>query len=267
MRRVRDEGAPGVVEAGEPCAHPVERPRELAELVAAVIHDGVREIAAGDPVRSALEPLDPARKDRRGAEPQEDRGDEGDQAGCDQPPLDEVHVRESVVERRRQEQHAPVRPHRHRGLGEPLIAALDGSTPRGERRRRGERDRIVLHVRRVPSLQRVGEDVQRPRRLGERGKEDDARVRAHRGVRDEVDRRQVGLGELRPETGSRAPKLRDLSVHESALERRHERDVDDRKRSRHDDRECEAEARADAPERIHAVSGRGSGSRLRARSR
>src|SRR5262249_49035652 len=66
VRRVRDERAAGVVDAGEAEPHAVERGRELPELVAPAVPDGLGEVAAGDAVGGALEPADAAREDRGG---------------------------------------------------------------------------------------------------------------------------------------------------------------------------------------------------------
>ena len=50
MGGVRDELLARVVELRELNAHPVERARELADLVVAVIHDRRAEVAASDPL-------------------------------------------------------------------------------------------------------------------------------------------------------------------------------------------------------------------------
>ena len=65
VRRVGDELAAGVVELGEPKAHPVERSRELADLVRSGIGDRLVEPPRGDLLRSGLQPPQPAREQPR----------------------------------------------------------------------------------------------------------------------------------------------------------------------------------------------------------
>ena len=55
VRRIRDELLAGVVELRELDAHPVERARQLADLVVPVIDDGRVEVAARDALRRGLE--------------------------------------------------------------------------------------------------------------------------------------------------------------------------------------------------------------------
>ena len=76
VRRVGDELAAGVVELREALAHAVERARQLAELVGAVVDDGLVEAAARDPVGRPLEPADPAREDAGAAVADEQERDQ-----------------------------------------------------------------------------------------------------------------------------------------------------------------------------------------------
>ena len=56
VRGVGDELLAGVVELRELDAHPVERARELADLVVAVVDDRGAEVSACDPLGGGLEP-------------------------------------------------------------------------------------------------------------------------------------------------------------------------------------------------------------------
>ena len=93
VRGVRDELAAGAIEHLEPDAHPLERRGELAELVAARVHDRLVEGAACDPLRRALEPPDPACVHRRQGIAGHDREQEPDQARDQKSPLDQVEAR------------------------------------------------------------------------------------------------------------------------------------------------------------------------------
>ena len=71
-------------------AHAVEDPRQLAELVQAVIDDGLVEAAGRDPLGRPLEPLDPARERPCSAVADAERDQEPDEARDQQAPLDHV---------------------------------------------------------------------------------------------------------------------------------------------------------------------------------
>ena len=67
MRCVGDELTPRVIEARELGAHPVEGPRQLAELVRTAIRNLRVEAAARDPICGPLQPANAAREQTRGA--------------------------------------------------------------------------------------------------------------------------------------------------------------------------------------------------------
>ncbi len=253
VRGVGDEGAPRVVELREAAAHTLERPRELAQLVPPLVDDHLREVPARDPVGRPLEPADPAREYRGRSEPERDRGREGDQAGAEQAPLDEVDVGERVMEGRAQEQDAPLGRQRDGHLRVALLAALDGAAPLVAGDRGREREPVARDVRCVPALHRVVHLLQRGRRERQRPVEDDTCVRARRRGRDEVGVEPV-VQVLLAQARRRAAQLRELRIDEPPLEARNEREVDDRERGRDDDRERQAQPRADAAERIHLAS-------------
>ena len=64
----------------EPRSHALERRRQLAQLVVAVIDDRLVEAAAGDPVGRALEPPDPAGRCIEAAREADNQDDERAQA-------------------------------------------------------------------------------------------------------------------------------------------------------------------------------------------
>ena len=66
VRGVGDELAPRMIQTREPDAHPVERPRQLAELIGAAIRNRLVEAAARDPICCPLEPANAAREQARG---------------------------------------------------------------------------------------------------------------------------------------------------------------------------------------------------------
>ena len=66
MRGVRDELAPRMIQTREPDAHPVERPRQFAELIRAAIRNLLVEAAARDPIGGPLEPANASREQARG---------------------------------------------------------------------------------------------------------------------------------------------------------------------------------------------------------
>ena len=136
MGGVGDELSPCMVELREPLAHALERPRELSHLVGAPIDHRLVEAAGGDPLRSVLEPPQPAGK-RPGSAVADHEGQEQRQRpGREQPAADELDVPERVVQRRRQEHDRSGR-RRDRDLGVPLPTAVHGpvGAPQGQRDR------------------------------------------------------------------------------------------------------------------------------------
>ena len=74
MRRVRDELAARVLEAGEALPHAVEGAGELAELVGARVDDRLVELPARDPLGRLLEPTDAPGEEPRASVAEEERG-------------------------------------------------------------------------------------------------------------------------------------------------------------------------------------------------
>ena len=100
VRRVRDELAPRPLQRRQLLAHAVERAGELTQLVGARVHDRLVEAAAGDPVRGALQMMDPPREDAREQEPDESGRKQRDQAGDDEAFAHKRDVLEGFVDRR-----------------------------------------------------------------------------------------------------------------------------------------------------------------------
>ncbi len=250
MGGVGDELPAGIVEPGEPQAHPVERPGELADLVAAVIHDRLLEVPGGDPLGRPLEPPDPAREDRRRGEPDDEGEREGDEAGPEEARANESDVLERRAERRREEQDvAGAVGDRRLGVG--ITAAADAAGLDAGKERRPEGDLVlgdILGNGQVGGVENGADDAER-----ERGVVDDPGVGAPRSLIDEIlaDRPLIRLLRLLEHPAGGVGELGQLPVHEPALERRHERNPDDRERPEDDDRQREAQPRTDAPEGIH----------------
>src|SRR5512132_4626453 len=95
-----------MLQRGEALPHVVEGARELAQLVRSTVHDRLVEAAARDAVGSALESPDSAGKDARKCETDEGGRGQRDQAGEQEPALDEPHRVERVLNRGRDEQDA-----------------------------------------------------------------------------------------------------------------------------------------------------------------
>ena len=95
-----------MLQRGEALPHVVEGARELAQLVRSAVHDRLVEAAARDAVGSALEPPDSAREDAREREADQGGRGERDQAGEQQPALDERDRVERVLDRGGDEQDA-----------------------------------------------------------------------------------------------------------------------------------------------------------------
>src|SRR5205085_9738731 len=143
VRGVRDELGPRAVEVREAKAHPVEGARELAELVRRRVVHRLVEVAARDAVGGPLEPADAAREDRRAAEPERERSEQGGDAGDEQAALHEVDVAEGVVEGRGEEEDLLVL-ERNRDLREALVPPRERAVLRLARRRRAKRHGVVL---------------------------------------------------------------------------------------------------------------------------
>ena len=200
VRRVRDELPARVLELHEPAPHALERPRELADLVVTEIDYRLVEHTVGDALGSPFEAPDPSREHPRAGVADDE--DEAEHEGTreQEPALDEVDVPERAIDRRGQEEHAPVVADRCRGLDEPLAVAMRRAALRNEEERGFLRNRVVGDVRRARASARVGGDAERLRRLGQRVEENDAGIRGRSGRLEEVGIERM-LGELRRKRG------------------------------------------------------------------
>ena len=143
VRRVRDELLARVVELRELHAHAVERARELADLVVAVIDDRRVEVAAGDPLRGRLESEQAVREHSGSRQAEDQREHERERRREQEALADDLDRRERVGERRLEE-HDRLGPDRHGDLR--VVLARDDHPLLLEvtRRERRERDRIGL---------------------------------------------------------------------------------------------------------------------------
>ena len=125
--------------------HSLERGGELSELVARPIDDGFAELPGRDPVRRPLEPTDAAGV-HAGCQRARDRGERERHDGrLEEPALDQLHGRQLVGQRGREEDDlAPER--RRRDLRVLAPAALDATVGDRVRLRCPQRDRVVLDV-------------------------------------------------------------------------------------------------------------------------
>ena len=187
VRGVRDERAPGVVEAGELEAHPVERAGELAELVCG---RGRRRAPRSPPTRSARPRARAAGSRRVNAEaamnPTRIATAERAEPGPEPAVAHDPDGGADVTQRRREQQHVAARIG-HGDLGERLAAALDAATHDDAARRRLARERIAGEIAGREDVLRVVLRQQRARSAaGQHLEVDDARVRGPRRVVDEV---------------------------------------------------------------------------------
>ena len=84
-------------------AHLLERPREVADLVVTVIHDGHAEVAAGDALGCRLQAQEWMGQHARGSEAEDQREHERERRREEQPLPDQPHRRERVRELRLEE--------------------------------------------------------------------------------------------------------------------------------------------------------------------
>ena len=225
------------------------------------VDDRLVEAAARDPLGRALEPQDPRRVHRCEQIADDDGEEQPDQAGDEQPPLDQIQARERVGERVAEQDHdrprsrAGPRPRRSCGrAGRPCRARARGSvSPRA-------RDRIACNVERRGRV-RVAEDE---RLVLEHRVDDDARLED--GGRP--------LGELllarRPASRSRRATVfasssswSSFAFTSSVSSDGHDDQVDDAERAGDDEQQREREPKPDPRTRRRTLSARGSGSRRR----
>ena len=101
MRGVGDELPSRVIERREPLAHAVERPRELPDLVAALVVDRLVEPPRSDSLSRTLQPPQSPGEQERAEIAEAERDGERNGAGDQQPLADEPHRRDRLVQRRR----------------------------------------------------------------------------------------------------------------------------------------------------------------------
>ncbi len=245
MRSVRDELTPRVLELRQALPHPLERGRELPDLVLARVLDGLAEVAAGDPVGGPLEAPDPAGEHRRRQVPDQKRGGQGDQAGDHQPPTHEVDALERVPQRRLQQHNGPTED----GVSHLRIAraARADRTAHGARRReRLRHEGIVLDV---GGGDRVRVDVHHQLGwvVGKDPEIDDPGIGAVGRLLDRVVEREArAVQELGSDRRRRFAESAELGVDQVVLERRNDDQVDEDERPRDHEGKAEAETAPDA---------------------
>ena len=158
VRGVGDELAAGVLQLGQPLTHSLERIRQLADLVGPLVGNGLREVAAGEPVGRALEPMQAACEDGRRCVADGQRDEQRDHPREEDPTAHAVDVRQRIVERGAEEDDERAATDGRRGLGVPLALASNRARRTVRRLEGTHRDRVVLHVLRRHDV-RVVEDV------------------------------------------------------------------------------------------------------------
>ena len=247
VRGVGDELAPGSIEVLQANAHPLERGRQLSELVVAGVDDRLVELPDGDPLGGTLEPGDPACV-HRGERIAGNRSEQqADQAGDEQLPLDEIDAGERVRRRRSHEEDTARLVVRNCRLGELAAAAVHGPALALARLDRAQCDRVALDVEGRPRV-RVAEDQQA---LLEQGVDDDARLDhgcAGLGVDLLGEASEIVLVAPR-QRGRVVFELVELGAHELGLERGHDDQVDDTERAGDHEQQRQRQPQPDAPDR------------------
>ena len=216
VRRVGDELAAGVLEAGEALAHAFEGAGELAELVGARVDDRLVELAVRDAFGRPLETTDPPREEPCSRIAQEQCGRKREESGDEQAMLDELDAPQGVLDRVRDENDVlPVR----RGLGSLReLAARPTSRPLASESSRGrgpQCDRIRRRLR-TASARRPLSAMQRSADSGARlsiVEDPHARVRGGRVAGSEPS--GVSDGWRRPAPGDLVGDPRHLVLAES----------------------------------------------------
>ena len=248
VRGVGDELAAGAVEVREAQPHALEGARQLAELVRAVIDDGLVEAPLGDPLGRGLEPADPPGEQARAGVPEAATANAIASAPATNTRLRTTRDRLQLVVQRRREQHRPVadadtRPRRRSGRGGVTVPrASVGAADRVER------DRVVLDV--GSNRVSVAESATGSSRAGvvaRAGREDDPRAFARGATVSSELLLEIRLDrEVRERDRAAATtRARCSSVFSSdVLVRRDDDQVDDREHAGDDDQEREREPAA-----------------------
>ena len=163
MGGVCDELAAGAVEVCEPQPHALERPRELAHLIRAVVDDRRVEVTGGDLLGCLLEPADAPSEHACAGIAEEHREGGRDRACHDHPFADDRYDLELVVKGGRE--HHDRRAERIGHLRVLLAAPRHRAPGQGLEPNCVECDRVVDHVGRVTFDVRVGVRDEQSRRL------------------------------------------------------------------------------------------------------
>jgi hypothetical protein len=245
---VGDELLAGAVELRQLNAHPVERRRQLADLVVAVVHDRFVERPLGDAVGSSLKPSEPARVHRGNGEAEHDRDQERRDRRKQQAPLDEGDGRELVRERARQHQDVALGEQRHGDLRVLAAVVAHPGAHRADRPRGLERNRISLDLR-APGGRGVGQ-LDDLAGAGRDPEENHARIRDEAPLVDEVAELRVVLrlqrGVVDCECRRVPLQLVELRRNKAPLQRRHHDRVRDEQRATDDSEQRQRQLDADA---------------------
>ena len=258
VRGVGDELSACMLEPGEAQAHAVERAGQLAELVRARILDRLVELAVRDPLRRPFEVADAAGEDARPAETEQQRGDEGDHRGDQNPVLDQVNGRERVLERARDENDVLRLPtcERLRCLRVLLPAAHHDAPRRGQGPSRGLRYGIRFDPDNRAASSFIEEIAERQRAPLRDLEDHDAGVRSRREALRKVARGRVTDAQSIDDSRADRGNLVLSRVHEPVLERWHDEQVDEGEDAEDDDEQREAEPGPDRPEPAHGSRSR-----------
>jgi hypothetical protein len=202
-------------------------------------------------LRRLLEATDPAGEHGRGDVPDDERGEEGDQTGDDEPAPDLVDALQRVVERGPQEHDGAVS-QRITDLRKPPTSRRYGPADRpGIRVVGADGERVILDVGR---RHRTGvlEDGQLERVRIEQREVHDAGVRALGRCDDRVVELRVrGFPEPPGDGRSGLAQLAEFRVDQVVLERRNDDQVDEQQRPRENHGKRKRQPPADGPKRVH----------------
>jgi len=167
----------------QPQPHPVEGLRQLPELVPAVIHDRLVEIAGGNALGRAFQPPNPAREHGCGAEACNQGDAKRGQTRPEEARFDEIDVLKRRAQRGREEQDvAGAVGHRHLGV---LVSATGHTAPlQAQAFGRSSRHRIALDIPRKEQMAGVEDRQENASR--ERPEVHDPRVRPAGSLIDEI---------------------------------------------------------------------------------
>ena len=232
---------------GQPQAHAVERPRELADLVGPVVGDRLVELARGDPLRRRLEPAQPPREQPRARVPDRERDDERERAADQEPFPRDAHGRQRLVQRATRR-------------AAPTTFPAPAQPPRRSAHRRAWSCRRCRHAapqratrrgRAATSLD--SKPCESPTTTSAVGGptvvvDDHARVRAGRRASRKSGHLKRSEGNSVASPGAARSSCRDPRVDQAILQRRDDDQVDERERAGEHHEQREPEPRADTAE-------------------